>query len=348
MKNCFCTLFDSRYLDRGLALYSSLESTCENFLLWILCLDDLAYTTLKKLDLDCIKLVKLSALEEYDPFLAKVKTGRTVVEYYFTCKSCFAVFVLEACQEADRIIYMDADLYFFASPDNIYPLIGDNSIAITPHKFLSKKEYLEEYGRFNAGFLLFKRDENGLACLQWWRERCIEWCHDYPEHDRYADQKYIDRFSSLFEGVWSIENVGVNLAPWNVEGKKISVDEKQVYVNDAPLIFFHFHNLRSISKRVFDIGFQAYCSLLDNEVLDYIYKAYLTELLRQRASIGTLKKPLKRGPCNTEISEPQYGIIRTCIEKIRLAIMIKKGLQEGRYMIGNQAETHKVFFWRER
>ena len=121
MNNCFCTLFDSRYIDRGLALYRSLERTCDNFLLWVLCLDDLAYTTLKNLDLDCIKLVKLSALEKYDPLLLKVKTGRTMVEYYFTCKSCFSLFVLDICQEANQIIYLDADLYFFASPDNIYP-----------------------------------------------------------------------------------------------------------------------------------------------------------------------------------------------------------------------------------
>lgn len=341
MNNCFCTLFDSRYLDRGLALYNSLERTCDDFLLWVLCLDDLTYTTLEKLELDCVKLVKLSTLEKHDPLLEKVKKERTLVAYYFTCKSCLCLFVLDSFKEARWVIYLDADLYFYGSPDNIYSLIGDNSIAVTPHRFLPNKKNLEKYGKFNAGCLFFKRDKNGLACLRWWRESCIQWCYDYPEHDRYADQKYIDKFFLLFDGVYSIDDVGINLAPWNIEGKKITICNEQIYVDNSALIFFHFHNLKAISKRVFDIGLLPYCSLLDNEVRDIVYKPYLAELLGQREKIGSPENPLKRGKYDSEKIDPKYGVISACIEKIKLAIMIKKGLREGRYLIGHKAKIKR-------
>ena len=42
----FCTLFDSYYLDKGLALYASLDKVCENFTLYIFCFDDRSYEIL--------------------------------------------------------------------------------------------------------------------------------------------------------------------------------------------------------------------------------------------------------------------------------------------------------------
>ena len=43
----FCTLFDSFYLDKGLALYRSLEKNCKHFKIYIYAFDDKAYKVLK-------------------------------------------------------------------------------------------------------------------------------------------------------------------------------------------------------------------------------------------------------------------------------------------------------------
>ena len=42
----FCTLFDSYYLDKGLALYLSLKKVCDNFRLYVFCFDDVAFQIL--------------------------------------------------------------------------------------------------------------------------------------------------------------------------------------------------------------------------------------------------------------------------------------------------------------
>ena len=47
----FCTLFDSNYLTRGLAMYESLAKHCDDFHLFIFSFDDKCLEVLKKLKL---------------------------------------------------------------------------------------------------------------------------------------------------------------------------------------------------------------------------------------------------------------------------------------------------------
>jgi len=341
MKNCFCTLFDHRYLDRGIALYKSLDRYCDTFELWVLCMDDVCFEILDSVNFSNMRLIKLDQLEKADPSLKKVKEQRTPVEYYFTSKPSLALYVLQQCEQASQVTYMDADIFFFSSPEILYDQLEGKSVAITPHRFAPEMKYMEEFGKFNAGWLLFKRDDVGVACLQWWRERCLEWCHDSPEADRYADQKYIDQFSSLFDGVLSVESVGVNLAPWNIDRKKISYQDKQLLVDGELLVFYHFHNLRSVSTRIFDLGWKTYTSSLNKGCREYIYKPYLSVLLRERERLLFVENPLKRGyeDQNHQESKPKTKLLTRCVKKVRLANKVIKGLREGNFMIGKKAEV---------
>ncbi len=47
----FCTLFDSRYMSRGMAMYESLKKHCNNFHLYIFAFDDPCYNFFKKMHL---------------------------------------------------------------------------------------------------------------------------------------------------------------------------------------------------------------------------------------------------------------------------------------------------------
>jgi hypothetical protein len=246
----FCTYFDHNYLPKGLALYSSLQKHCGNqFKLWVLCLSSDCHAVLKDLNFPNLCPVSLTELEDHDQGLLEIKSTRTIIEYYFTCTPCFPLFLIEKNNEIDIITYLDSDLFFFSDLEPIFQEIGTNSIAIIPHRFSPERKILERYGIYNVGWLSFRNDFNGLSCLEWYRARCLEWCFDRYEDGKFADQRYLDSWPQRFSGVRSLEHQGANLALWNISNYSIHDIENHVFVNNQPLIFFHFQGIRLDPER---------------------------------------------------------------------------------------------------
>ena len=77
----FCTYFDQRYLSQGLAMSESLNRHCQNFKLWVLCLDTEVYRRLRELEIPRMELIPLEELERDDPNLAEAKKNRSLLEY---------------------------------------------------------------------------------------------------------------------------------------------------------------------------------------------------------------------------------------------------------------------------
>src|SRR6516225_3125591 len=213
----FCTYFDHKFLPRGLALHESLTDHCPSFRLWVLCLDPLAHDALCQLNLPNLCPIALKDFENEDEELLSAKRNRSRIEYYFTCTPSLPLYVFNHNPEVDLITYLDADLYFFGDPKPIFEEMTNKSVAITEHRFPDhRREIMEVYGLYNVGWLSFRRDGTALDCLHWWRERCLEWCHDHPAEGRFADQKYLDEWPSRFQRVVVIRQKGVNVAPWNM------------------------------------------------------------------------------------------------------------------------------------
>src|SRR5207237_5145326 len=101
-------------------------------------------------------------------------------------------------------------------------------------------------GIYTVGWVSFRRDADGLACLRWWRERCLEWCRDRHEDGRFADQKYLDDWPTRFEGVRVLQHKGANLAPWNLSNVTVQIREGRIQADEEPLLFFHFHGLKQV------------------------------------------------------------------------------------------------------
>ncbi|MEO7067475.1 MAG: hypothetical protein ABI114_11240 [Rhodanobacter sp.] len=280
----FCTYFDHRYLARGLALHHSLSKVCPEFTLWVLALSQEAVCILEKVALKNLKIVPLSALEHFDPELLATRTNRSVVEYYFTCSPCLPRYLLTLDPGMMAITYLDSDLFFFSSPEPVFAELEPYSVGITPHRFspTAAKSHAR-FGKYNVGWLTFRRDDAGLACLEWWRDRCIEWCFDRLEGDRYADQKYLEQFEALFPSVHSIIQPGANLAPWNVAGYTVSYGPTQLEIDGQPLIFFHFQGLRRLSNRIYDSNLTGYGARLTNTLRKDVFRPYLASLQEAEA-----------------------------------------------------------------
>ena len=276
MRN-YCTYFDSNYLTRGIITYETLkEHSSREISLWVLCLDDKVYEFLSQGDIPGINPIRLSDLEAVDQSLAAVKETRSQAEYYFTCTPCLAKFVLDQNPEVSDITYIDSDLCFFDDPELIYSEIGVNSIAITPHRFSDSNKYREQWGLYNVGFNFFRRDDDGLKCLNWWRDRCLEWCYDRLEDGKFADQKYLDDWPERFRNLKVLDHPGINLAPWNVGDAHLSQDH-DISVNGKKLIFYHFHGLKKVKKTLFDPNWFIYKINPCNILISEIYQKYVNK-----------------------------------------------------------------------
>jgi len=275
----FCTYFDQHYLARGLALYRSLKEYCHPFKLWVLCMDDSAYQILMGLQLSEVHPISLEEFEHNDEPLKNTKTNRTKIEYYFTCTPSLPLYVLNNWVEVDLITYLDADLFFFSSPVPLFEELRDNSISIISHRFSPNLKNFERHGIYNVAWIAFRRDTNGLACLRWWRERCIEWCYDRLEDGKYADQKYLDDWPGRFQNVVVLQHKGANLALWNVANYRIGHQRGNVMVDAQPLIFYHFHGLKKTAPRLYDLGLDDYGVKPSWVLRRNIYAPYIRVLL---------------------------------------------------------------------
>ena len=109
-----------------------------------------------------------------------------------------------------------------------------------------------------------------------------------------------------------IFNTGANVAIWNIKNYKILKRNNKIYIDDFPLIFYHFANLKQLNKNSFSTSlsrvFVSCEGLLKNEV----YLPYLKEFLnhQNQDSISISKKDLH--------SKGFITFIRNCSRKVRL------------------------------
>lgn len=271
----FCTYFDQHYLSRGLALYHSLQKHCPAFQLWVLCMDNTSHQILSRLNLPHMKLIALEELEIADQELLSTKTTRSKIEYYFTCTPALSHYLFNTYPDVELLTYLDADLSFFQDPAPLFQEIGSHSVAIIAHRFPEYLRHLEIHGIYNVGWISFRRDPDGLACLQSWREQCLEWCYDYVEGDRFADQKYLDAWPTRFNNVIVLQHKGANVAPWNMMNYSFRVELGAVWVDEHPLIFFHFHGLRRVTNWLYNLRFSSYNVCPSPVVISHLYDPYI-------------------------------------------------------------------------
>lgn len=244
----YCSYFDRNYLARALVLLESLEKhEPRDFRFIVVCLDEFTRLALKALNHPRVIALSRHELEQGDEALVGPRAERTLAEYYWTLSPTAILQALRHVPEGEPLIYLDADLCFHADPAEMLAEMDGHSVLIHEHRFSPEFRHLESYsGRFNVGLMGFRNDARGRTVLQWWRERCNEWCFARSEGGKFGDQMYLNDWPTRFEGVRVIEHPGAGVAPWNQTGLQWSEGRDaqgapQPRVNGRPLVFFHFH-----------------------------------------------------------------------------------------------------------
>lgn len=280
MKYSYCTLFDKNYLPHVLSLYDSLEKNASDFIIYCFCMDNESYSYLNSINRKAIRLISYQQLEIHYPELQIAQSNRSRVEYYFTCSSAVCSYVFDCFPETEMITYLDADLYFFSSPEPIFQELSNSSIGIIEHRFSFFGKRYQKYGKYNVGWVSFRNDQSGRKCLEDWRKDCLEWCYDRLENGQFADQKYLDYWSDKYTGVHIIQHLGANLAPWNVGRYHLKIDpvSKQILVNNSPLIFYHFASFKQVNSTTYITNVSRYFVNLTGILRNEIYMSYLKNL----------------------------------------------------------------------
>lgn len=304
-----CTLFNSAYLSRGLTLYNSLVKAAADFHLYVFAFDDLTYLYLKEKSYSNLTVVSLNEFE--DPSLLAVKPTRTAGEYCWTCTPstilyCISKFKLDNCT------YIDADMLFYSDPAVLIDEMGNNSVLITEHRYTKEYDQSDTSGIYCVQFVTFKNDVNGMKVLHWWRNACIDWCYARNENGKFGDQKYLDDWTTRFEGVHVLKHLGGGLAPWNVQQYDFKKKNGKVTgINKASgatfyPVFFHFHDLKLFQDRTIQLTGIIY--KLSYEVKQFFYASYIDELFLCKSAMRSDSNDISWG--DLDLRPPSQPYLR--------------------------------------
>lgn len=258
MKN-FCTVCDSKFCDRVWALNQSLSRWSNDYTLNILCLDQ------KAKDLFDLKVEKnknirtffIEDLKKEDPILNQSSKNEPSYEalnvskgdrdeavwlqFLWSLSSYFSWYCIENL-ECEDIMFIDADIFFFDDWREIYHNLENTSVGIVEHRC----PYSPANGKYNVGIVYFKNNFDGYKCLTWWKN-CLLFPDNeyYKTHGMCGDQKYLELFEDLFDGVEVLDKYFAHLAPWNYayhgyDGNGGAVWEGQY----QKIMYCHFSNFK--------------------------------------------------------------------------------------------------------
>ncbi len=281
----FCTLFDHNYLSRGLVLYESLRENCtDDFALYILATDDIAFKWLSENQHKNIIVNSITDIKEHYPVLEKLEQERPRNEFNWTLSSFSIQFFLKKYNLAS-LTYLDADLCFYSDPQVLFNELNSESVIITPHNYTPCYDQTATSGRYCVQFVYFKNDASGNKVLEWWRNACEECCCSTPKDGKFGDQKYLDDWLTRFPGlVHEEKHMGCGIAPWNVQQFDIEIKDDKFLITDKitkiknTMIFYHFHGVKEFLEKDNSFIWDLSSYELSNFVIENIYRPYTKKL----------------------------------------------------------------------
>ncbi len=262
----YVTLFDRNYLYQGVALYQSLEKHSQSaFQLYAICMDDLAFETLQKLDRKNFIPIRYTDFDT--PETVAVRARTTHGQYCWTCQPLSCLYLLERFG-LDRITYLEADSLFFADPEILFQELGENSVSLIAHRYSPQFDQTATSGKFCVQFNSFANNDNGRAVLNYWKKECFRYDKSRPTD--FPGQTCLDQWESRFKSVKELQHLGGGVAPWNVQQYSISRSESGILVNGVPLVFYHFHAYGQYKDGSHELGGYP----LSQNVVNLVYRPY--------------------------------------------------------------------------
>lgn len=251
MKIAF-TICSNNYWAQAKILFQSLADTNPDYTLVFGLVDkkvnEIDYTIARK-DINVVEVLELNILEEYNIF-----EKYNIIELNTSVKASYIKWIKKTYPEAEIIFYFDPDIKVLSLLSEIEIELKSKSIVLTPHIYKSipvddsfpNESLFLNYGIFNLGFIgISFYDQEIYDFLNWWEERLMKQCFMDLNNGVFVDQLPINYVPIFYPKMTKILfHDGMNVAPWNLHERRISLRDGVYYANEKKLIFFHFSNIR--------------------------------------------------------------------------------------------------------
>jgi hypothetical protein len=275
----YYSIYRKDYLYKGLVLYESMKEHDVDFKFFLVCMDEESVQLLKKMNYIDLKAISIKEIEKFDTRIPELKSQRGEKTYIWTAKASAALYIFDKYEEVDHVIWVDGDTAFLSDPKPIYEEWKDYSVLLTPERFTGEYEYLGHLvGFYNTGFMGFKRDEVGMKCLEYFRERLQEWKNSEEEQGNWNDQIYVDDWLERFHNIGVNEHDGINLTPFiasriNTESNGfVNIKNGIPHIKDTPIVLYHYMAMKYYDGNEFDLCY--YWMKFDSQTIQKIYLPY--------------------------------------------------------------------------
>lgn len=202
------------------------------------------YTTFSDFLIIPVEELKISCFEELNRKYNIVELNTAVKPFYF--QYLFILF------KAEKIIYLDPDILVTSHFTEVFAVLDDKNIVITPHichpiddAYAPTDYQTLRGGVFNLGFIALSQHEKIKDFLEWWGARVIKYGFADFSRSMFYDQLWINYVPTLYDNYFILKHPGYNMANWNLHERKLSKKENNYFVNNEyPLRFFHFSSYK--------------------------------------------------------------------------------------------------------
>ncbi len=294
MAVCYFTIVTRNYLVYADALYESLQQVSPDSKFYCLVVD-----AIKKEDREILEKARFEIIYPVD---AEIRNFSEMIIYYDAFELCNA---LKAATMKhllfkigfDSAIYLDSDILVYNSFEPILASMNRASFGFTPHfvaplpsdgRVPNELTFLRS-GIFNGGVWIFNRTDQSRSVLDWLINVSEVYAFNDQSRGMFVDQKLICQAAGIFNNCFfAINDVGCNVAYWNLHERVIELVDEEYYANSQPLVCFHYSGykqddifLSSHSDRFKYIAKEneginkllaTYCNLLTNSNLSFSRK----------------------------------------------------------------------------
>ncbi|HNW25155.1 MAG TPA: hypothetical protein PKI94_00010 [Candidatus Gastranaerophilaceae bacterium] len=283
------TICSNNYLAKAKALGDSLLRHNSDYK-FIICLCDIKHPDIDYSFFEPYRVIEAHNLEieKFEQMCNKYN----IIELNTSIKPFVFDYLFKNYKDVEYIMYFDPDTYVFDNLATIEKELMESSILLTPHIYkpieFDGKTPVEndftQHGTYNLGFLALKRSEDVYEILDWWKRRLEVNCYIKPTKGIFVDQLPMNFAPIFFNRVKVSENWGLNVAPWNLHERTLTLKGDKYFINDKyHLIFYHFSDYNFNKADVLSENYTR-VSFEDNDVLKRLYEGYKKEILNNKFS----------------------------------------------------------------